>query len=650
MEATRSGGGANVFKLAIIGGGPAGIGILVRAARLGYLPALLEQGVLMIHSGPVESVGTGNLGEYIINSNTFAKSLVSSVLEEKPELDPPESIHGTFLEPLSAHPAAKRLMDAGNATIGLSELGKFLAAVGGVARLEMLKYPASSTCLVHTTAVQVERVGSQCKITTKTSGASKCYFAEHVALAMGGKQEMPPPDLLPTVYHGKTWLSDNVLRDAGRVALADVLAKAKDKKVCIVGGSHSAFSVAWTLLHKMPSSSSSSPSLFHAKDITMLHRVPVRCYYGSKKEAEADGVVVDKIDKCGSVNTFTGLREDAKALYRAIEANKEARVRLFHLKKPNCPVQTQAYDHATAIVWCCGYGTNMIPIVDIDATPMAFSQSSRGGAVEVDLKGRLMRGASREPIDWLFGIGVGFSLRAAFDEMRTETRADGVTVYHRRGATLILAALFGHAIYGADCTTFEQMVEKCERRRKDDKTKDDTTTSSSKIPRPAETKRLAKHVDESTSPPATPSCSRLKEKSPSTATSIAKRASPHGGSSTTMTLSRVKNTSFVAAAPSPNRRLQGREPTTTTGPPMLRRSSFGDMRRHTSHSSLRIDVAAPSGATAVASVRSCGKPTRLSVAGGAKEAIQGIRSARCGNNQQGSDKKQQPVVVHVESS
>ncbi|RHY33444.1 hypothetical protein DYB32_009045 [Aphanomyces invadans] len=488
-------GGDGVYKLAILGGGPAGVGILVRAARLGLLPQLLQppdksmRGVALVHGGSVDTLGVGNLGDYIINSNTFAKSLVTSVLEEKLDLDPPESVQGTFLATLATHPTAKRLMDAGNVTIALGELGKFLGAVGQQARLEMLKYTESSTCFVNTTALRVERVATAppndralvenskpphvCKITIQSNGgAPTCIFAENVVLAMGGKQALPTSDLTASQLT-KTWLSDHVLRDPGRVALAKVLAAAPQKKVCIVGGSHSAFSVAWTLLQKQPKDKSVSGVTFAPKDITILHRAPIRCYYATKKEAEADGAVVDKLDKCGSVHTFTGLREDAKALYQAIEAGRETRVRLFHVKKQSGPVQTQALDAATAIVWCCGYGTNMIPVTTADGAllKVCHSRGSSNGAIEIDLQGRLMHADSHQPIDWLFGIGVGFSLRAAFDEMRTETRADGVTVYHRRGrATLILASMFGTApVYGSDCATFEQMVEKCERRRKDDK-------------------------------------------------------------------------------------------------------------------------------------------------------------------------------------
>ncbi|KDO28401.1 hypothetical protein SPRG_06639, partial [Saprolegnia parasitica CBS 223.65] len=359
-----------VYKLAILGGGPAGIGIFVRAARLGYLDKLLNMGVVLVHGGPVASLGRGNLGDYIINSNTFAKSLLGSVLDEKPELDPPESIRGTFLEGLEVHPAAQRLSAVGNASINLVELGNFLEAIGYLARLEMLKYPGTSACLHETMATHVERLASDvCKITITHHGVEETIFADHVVLAMGGTQELPP-DLDPA-YVAKAWTSDAVLREPGRRALANALSTAKDKKVCIIGGSHSAFSVAWVLLNKMQPKAKQELSItFGPKDLSLLHRGPIRCFYNTRKEAEADGVSVEKADKSGSVNTFTGLREDAKALYVAASAGHEPRLKLYMVKKSasGAALQKQACDAAAAIVWCCGYATKMLPVT-IDGAP-----------------------------------------------------------------------------------------------------------------------------------------------------------------------------------------------------------------------------------------------------------------------------------------
>ncbi|EQC32239.1 hypothetical protein SDRG_09989 [Saprolegnia diclina VS20] len=564
-----------VYKLAILGGGPAGIGIFVRAARLGYLDKLLSLGVVLVHGGPVASLGRGNLGDYIINSNTFAKSLLGSVLDEKPELDPPESIRGTFLEGLEVHPAAQRLSAIGNASINLVELGKFLEAIGYLARLEMLKYPGQSACLHETTATHVERLASGvCQITISHHGVEETILADHVVLAMGGTQELPP-DLDPT-HVAKAWTSDAVLREPGRRALANALSTAKDKKVCIIGGSHSAFSVAWVLLNKMqPKPNKQEPSItFGPKDLALLHRGPIRCFYNTKKEAEADGVSVEKADKSGSVNTFTGLREDAKALYVAASSGHEPRLKLYMVKKgtSGAALQKQACDAAAAIVWCCGYTTKMLPVT-IDGAPQTFA--SARGAIKVDLAGRVVQAHKSDGLDWLYGVGVGFALRAAVDEMKTETRADGVTVYHRRGATLVLAGVFGAEIYGKNCATFEEMVDKFEKRRKEERTE-------SKIP---------------VSP------SMLLKRAPQAP--VADDETSH--QNLKLAIVPRKNSRVQAESPvKPRARNQGIEIEAKA----LRRSSFEAGRLTTAG---RPDVQA----------KSCGKPV---LAGAAKHAINGIRT------------------------
>ncbi|OQS00067.1 hypothetical protein THRCLA_21762 [Thraustotheca clavata] len=563
------------YKLAIVGGGPAGIGIFVRAARLGYLDQLLTDGVVLIHDGPIATLGRGKLGDYIINSNTFAKSLLGSVLDEKLELDPPESIEGTYLKSLSAHPSAQRLAQVGNASVSLIELGKFLEAVGYATRLEMMKYPKTSDCLTDTKATKIERTDKDlCKITTTRDGVESIFWAKNVVLAMGGTQQLPPPADLDPCYLSKTWTSDKVLCEPGRRELAAALSNAKDKKVCIIGGSHSSFSVAWVLLNKMHPKSKTDdakPIQFNAKDITILHRGAIRCFYNTRKEAEADGVVVDKSDRAGNINTFTGLREDAKALFMAASTGHEPRVKLYQVKRgaPGAALRKQAFDGASAIIWCCGYTTKMIPIID-HSMDKAFSISR--GAVRVDLKGQVIDNAG-ESLPWLFGVGIGFCLRAAVDEMKEETRADGVTVYHRRGATLVLAAVFGNCIYGKDCTSFEEMIEKCEKRRKEDKQHE------SKIP-------------------LTPSMSKKRISQPLT-------DEAHVQNQLIIAPRKSSLTARKESSPTKQNKNQTIDETKA-----IRRSSF-ELGRHTS---LSHSIKAP---------KSCGKPM---LAGSAQHAIRSIRT------------------------
>ncbi|GMF11631.1 unnamed protein product [Phytophthora lilii] len=551
-----------VYKAVVVGGGPAGIGVFIRAARAGFLPRLLnpevfgtakdnevstqlgfkQMGVAVLHAGDEKSFGSGNLGEYIINSNTFACSLLASILDEKPDLDPPESIKNSFLEKAHLHESSKRLEEIGAAPANLTEIGRFLHHIGTCLMEEIAdKAPDTSKVWLNTTATKYEALeNGLIRIEARRSGGSDdtvIFHTEHLILAMGGTQELPSLD--NPAYHSKLFVSDACLREGGFAKLKEhLLAQpAGERKVCIVGGSHSSFSVAWLLLNKFvdpkivaarkPLSSPSSPkksassdlkkskeemeptlvmphlatigapviatapvspltvtkcetanvkvkrisltsgssdastpkSIFDAKDIMILHRSPIRCYYGTKKEAEADGADASRVDRSGCVNTFTGLREDAKRLFKSVVAGREPRVRLFHVPPQSSQAITdKAYAAAGAIIWGAGYKTNLLPGFDETGNPLAFHQDN--GVVKLDNKAQLqLLGPFKGKRPSVLGLGLGFSLRSAVDEMGMETRVDGVTVYHRRGAILVLEALFGAEVYGTS-SSFEEMVEK----------------------------------------------------------------------------------------------------------------------------------------------------------------------------------------------
>jgi len=261
-----------VYKAVIVGGGPAGIGVFVRAARGGFLPRLLnpealgtakdnerstllgfkQMGVAVLHAGDAKTFGGGNLGEYIINSNTFACSLLASVLDEKPDLDPPEIIKNTFLEKARGHESAKRLEEIGAAPANLTEIGRFLRHLGTCVIEEIAdKAPDSSKVLLNTRATKYEALGSGLvRVEARSGDDTVVIYAEHLVLATGGSQELPSLD--NPAYHSKLFASDTCLREDGFAKLkGHLLAQpVGERKVCIVGGSHSSFSVAWLLLNK----------------------------------------------------------------------------------------------------------------------------------------------------------------------------------------------------------------------------------------------------------------------------------------------------------------------------------------------------------------------------------------------------------------
>jgi hypothetical protein len=111
------------FKMLIVGGGPAGTAIMVRAIRLGYLAELCSgstatAGVCIVEKGPENRFGGGRLLDYEvtcgssvsqhahllfvsqINSNTWGDKFATNVTIDKPNCMPPEAVTGTALEKL----------------------------------------------------------------------------------------------------------------------------------------------------------------------------------------------------------------------------------------------------------------------------------------------------------------------------------------------------------------------------------------------------------------------------------------------------------------------------------------------------------------------------------------------------------------------
>lgn len=77
---------------------------------------------------------------------------------------------------------------------------------------------------------------------------------------------------------------------------------------------------------------------FGDADITILYRDKIRVFYSRVHMAQAEGYTEFKglqySNKNGFLYSFTGLRGDAKRLYKAIKSGKETRVRLVKAETP----------------------------------------------------------------------------------------------------------------------------------------------------------------------------------------------------------------------------------------------------------------------------------------------------------------------------
>lgn len=300
---------AERFGVAFCGGGPAVIGPVIAAARRGQLQEFLDSGILLVEP---DLVGPGGIAHYRIPAN----SLGGAFLEF---LDALDAFDGDAFLPLRDAEETHELRRHADEYPPLSVVAAFLRRVGDRVVALLAGHPR---CRVVTRAsvhrVTLREGGDGAVVTALAEdGSSLEFLADRVVLAMGGTplpgyatQELTP-GLSLGAYADRVCHSESLVDRRKDMPARLVDAVARDGRVVIVGGAHSAWSVAGLLLR--------SPELVgrtEAPEITVLHRTPVQLFYLSTAEAEADGYPFDPVtDVCadsGRVNRFGGLRGPAR--------------------------------------------------------------------------------------------------------------------------------------------------------------------------------------------------------------------------------------------------------------------------------------------------------------------------------------------------
>jgi hypothetical protein len=355
----------------LAGGGPAGLGLLIAAARTGALDALLDDGLTVIDAGPATGFGGGRLSGYLVRSDTRARVFAECV---RPVLsrDTPDGLLARCDrdEPVPLPVAAA------------------LLAVAGQRVLDRVR--AHPRAVVHSAGrVTGLRTGEK-GVTLRVAGWPSVR-AGRAVLAVGGRPWIPPG--LPAggrlVLH-----SEQVLRRPG---YRDLIARLRGgvPRVTVVGGSHSAFAVAGLLLR--------APVRWAPGAITIAHRSPILVTYPDTGSARADGVAVGADQVCpvtGAVHRFGGLRSDAAAVYQRVRRGTERRIRLVPVPGgwdwfPDVAGEDRVVVAAT------GYGSAVTGLLEGE-------EGLEGGAGEAgwDGEGRLRTGAGRV-LPHLYGLGLG---------------------------------------------------------------------------------------------------------------------------------------------------------------------------------------------------------------------------------------------------
>ena len=92
----------------------------------------------------------------------------------------------------------------------------------------------------------------------------------------------------------------------------------------------------------------------------------MKVFYKKVSDAQQDGYTnfkkTDFANENGYLYSFTGLRGDAKDLYKKVTSGQERR--LCFVKAKTVEEQAPYLMDADLIIWACGYKTNAIPIYD----------------------------------------------------------------------------------------------------------------------------------------------------------------------------------------------------------------------------------------------------------------------------------------------
>lgn len=385
----------------IVGGGPGGLGPLIWAAQHGLLPAWLDRGVALVerqaHLG-------GTLGRFGIHSDSLGGSYLECL--EAPNLPP-------ALRQLRHEPVALEMAKHRDSFPPLALVDRYQRRLG-MALATLLARRSLLRLCTEARAVHLRRDGTLSVEITRPDGQRDMLLAHTAVIALGGRQFLPGEPLLPGLMLAgcmthRIMPSDRALTHAGLKEANRVLAEANGRQIVVLGGSHSAYSVAGALLN-LPAAASLA-----AGQIVIVQRREPRIFYASREAALADAYPVEAGDVCPRtqrVNRMGGLRGHGREMWRQIarrpDTRLERRVLVRAMQRFSEVELRRLIEEAALIVPCFGYRSATLPVFSADGARLSLNADAGGIAVGEDCRLLLDDGTS---LPNLFGIGLGTGYR-----------------------------------------------------------------------------------------------------------------------------------------------------------------------------------------------------------------------------------------------
>jgi hypothetical protein len=426
----------NPFASVVVGGGPGGMGPLLWAAQYGLLDAWLEQGVALVErSGRLG----GTLGRYGICSDSLGGSYLECL--EAEALAP--SFHH-----LREQPTTIEMQRYRQSFPPLPLVDRYMGDIGQAMATTIISHAASALHLQTVVqSVHLRGDGTVAIFARGHDAQPTTLVARSAIIALGGRQpwqeKAPESGLRFPDSAERRVLSSNVLLTHDGLAIAnDIIAAAGRRRVIILGGSHSAYAVAWALL-QLPAARGLGEG-----QIAIVQRRPPRVFYPDRAAAIADLYHVAPGDICARthrVNRMGGLRGHGRDMWRQIACRPgttpEPRVTVL-AEQDFFRTELQAMlDEAALVAPCLGYQSATLPVFDADGRRLALNADNNGDAVGEDCRVLLADGTKLPNV---FGIGLGTGFRpseAMGCEPNFNGQANSLWLYQNDMGALIYHAI-----------------------------------------------------------------------------------------------------------------------------------------------------------------------------------------------------------------
>ncbi|WP_271730046.1 FAD-dependent oxidoreductase [Aquimarina algiphila] len=385
------------YNLIIIGGGPAGTGILFKAIKDGMFDILCDRGIAIIEK--TFHLMIGKMADYQVNSDTRSDVFLECL----------EGNLQQILDLSQLNPEIEEIKSYNGVSIPLVLLRKYFMKLGDLLLEKVNKHPNCDVFL-DSCSTKINQIDNgKFMVSFNSSKKRMIIEGKHVVVATGGTPSMKSDyywdngskiSLDRFLY--KTIHSDTLIR--GNLN-KDLFKKLKDNpSVVILGGGHSGFSSADYLLNNFKSFN------FSQQSIKIYSRSPARIYFESEIEALKHNYKdFDKDDFCKITKRLyrlAGLRMDGRKLYMRmlgmINNEKEERV-VFKHKIENNKGLLKDINEATIIIQALGYSFNILPCYDEFENQISFIGEKTGRWV--DNSCRLLN-SNNEVVQNLYAYGL----------------------------------------------------------------------------------------------------------------------------------------------------------------------------------------------------------------------------------------------------